>query len=731
MSALTFSSLVNDAFATNIDPAVEAFSVAGYAKEGDGGHAWWRRAPSQTSGQGKRLHPINGLWYEYVGSDVVAKALGAVFDGVTLNSAVHEETVQLAEARKGMAIFGPGEYRCTMALVAVGDVEIRCDGVTFIQEHDSRSTLVGAHYKSSSIVTARRGSRNVRWTGRARFTQGQSFQNLSGYGTASAFYFAPIQGYRSDNLSINGDFEFECYAGVAIGIRGGNDGYISPQCRFVRCGLTIHDGFERDVFGYDASSDVSRYYSPCGWTIPALNVLGSSQNPDHDTLVHFTGMTDASIGSVRLTGMDSASCRAIRFYCNDYGTTDRAGNPVDRVSLGPVHVEVKGLVQQAVEIIGDSANGVDTSWDARISLDIEVTGAGVLVERGAGLALVGKRVVASGGFARFADNCAGMEWTGYWECTGTGASGRSCNLASTFEGDDLNWHDLTLVSGPGDTYVMDSTFAVRGPSGRFRNVRWVSRIEDAAAGQVWLLSKLRNVLDIGTWEVEVRHAALNNRRLGSFTKEANQPLVIVGEGIVLSPASVAFNSRGVAATADEVCLDNVRCGAGDFAVTRSLVLGEGCVFTSNIPNVTPLTGSGAGVAHATCRSRLEAGDPAGNVACASFDNFVRVDVSSQYVRSNSTAAQIRATTAGVLHLDPQTHTYNANATPGAPFGVAGSAKLAGDFGAYRNRIGPVLWSDANRLSASICEPGARFFNDTDKDLNFSDGAAWRANGAVT
>jgi hypothetical protein len=97
---------VTEFVASRIPADVTAFSVDGYAAEGDGGAALWVRASVQAAGNGKR-QSADGTWWELGETNINARMLGAKGDGIA------DDTVAIQEALNvGTTGLTRGTYLC-------------------------------------------------------------------------------------------------------------------------------------------------------------------------------------------------------------------------------------------------------------------------------------------------------------------------------------------------------------------------------------------------------------------------------------------------------------------------------------------------------------------------------------------------------------------------------------------------------------------------------------------
>lgn len=590
--------------------------------------------------------------------------------------------------------------------------------------------LSGGTYRASPAFLVKSTAGNNKFRG-LRFSQYAGFPTTYSGSFTSAATFAAIIIQGADHVNIQ-ECHFDSDSGRVAYWRGGNYGVFRNNV-VLNGSVVAHIGEVSDTLFWDDSTDISTRYSP--WLLSVDNnvFVGSNTTRLAPHTIFMTGVVAPSVCDNRLYGLSvdgASSGDGIRVYANDLGMYNQDGTGRTKHQLIVRGNEIFGTVGAAIQINGDSDYGSDTSTYGSVTgNEIDVTGFGILVERGQGLKLGYNQVISSSSPLVLSDDCQGLNsFKNRYECTGTGESNHTIQVRSTsyltnvwFDGDEI-W------SSASDVYIMDTSNVTRGfEAGGFRGCTLVFRSQSTSS-RILQLSESQGSVTVDNNTFDIRDTGITNRYFVSIDEAAGAATTVYFRGNkALSNNSVSFVSRGAAINNSDTCfVEN-----NDIGNIHIICSGDAFVSDNNITNsvaaVVPLSIEGASRAFVhdnTIRHTLTT-----NAICAEFIDCASVDCHDNHLAANSTSVMVRATSSGIVKVHDNVYS---NQSTGAPVGVTGSALIGGDLGAYFSTYSSgTLWSDANRVSASICRPGTRFWNSSDNAYNDSNGSGWYLAGSAT
>lgn len=624
-------------------------------------------------------------------------------------------------------------YTFSMLTVSHPKVHFHGDQAEIIYKWSAASQAAGLNggtYNASPAFLIKPTAGRNSFTG-LRFSQYAGFPTTYSGSFNSAATFAAIIVQRADYVDIQ-DCRFESTTGRAAYWRGGNYGVFRNNT-VINGSIVAHIGETSDTLFWDDSTDITTRYSP--WLLSVENnvFVGSNTTRLAPHTIFMTGVVSPSVCDNKLYGLNvdgAGGGDGIRVYANDLGMLNQDGTGRTKHQFIVRNNHIYGTVAAAIQINGDSTGGTDTSTYGSVTgNEIDVTGLGILVERGIGLRLGYNQVISSSSPLVLADACDGLRSThNRYECTGAGESSKTIQARSTtyltnvfFDGDEI-W------SSPADIYAMDTANIARGfEAGGIKNCTFVFQSQSASA-RILQLSESQGAIYVDNNVFDIRATGINSRFVLSIDEAAGANTAVYFRGNkTLSNNSTAFETRGVTINNSDVCVVSHN-DVGNLSVVST---GDVFVHDNNIVNgialAPPLTVENAARAHVhdnTIRHTI-----ATNAICAEFVACARADMHDCTLISDSTSVMARATTSGALNVHGNRYI---NSSSGAPVGVTGTGLIGGDIGAYLTEAGSgTLWTDANRLSAAIFKPGSRFWNSSDNAYNDSNGTGWYLAGSAT
>lgn len=590
--------------------------------------------------------------------------------------------------------------------------------------------LNGGTYRASPAFLVKPTAGNNKFRG-LRFNQYAGFPTTYSGSFTSAATFAAIIVQRADHVDIQ-DCHFDTDSGRAAYWRGGNYGVFRNNT-VIDGSVIAHIGEVSDTLFWDDSTDTSTRYSPWQISVAHNKFIGSNTTRLAIHSVFMTGVVAPSVCDNQFYGLDvdgAGTGSAIYVYANDLGIFSQAGATRTRQQMLVRGNQIFGTVQHAIRIVGDSDSGSDTTMYGEVSgNNIDVTGIGIYVERGVNLRLSCNEVVSTGSPLALADSCSGLiSSRSVYECTSGGTSNRTISILSTAELTEAWFIDDKIISTASDVYAMDTSSAARGfEGGGIKGCTFVFASQSASA-RILQLSECSGAVYVDSNIFDIQDTGINNRQIASIDEAAGAATTVYFRGNkVVTTNATSYVARGVAINNSDTCF------VSDNDVGNISIVCSGDVFVSdnNVTNgvalVVPLSIEGAARAFVhdnTIRHTLTT-----NAICAEFIDCTRTDCHDNHISANSTSVMVRATSSGVVNVHDNSYS---NQSTGAPVGVTGSAIIGGDLGAYFSTYsGGTLWSDSNRLSASIFRPGTRFWNSSDNAYNDSNGTNWYLAGAST
>lgn len=623
-------------------------------------------------------------------------------------------------------------YTFEMITVEDANVSFYGDNADIIYKWSAASQasgLTGGTYRASPAFLVKSTAGNNKFRG-LRFSQYAGFPTTYSGSFTSAATFAAIIVQRADHVDIQ-DCHFDTDSGRAVYWRGGNYGVFRNNT-VLNGSVVAHIGEVSDTLFWDDSTDISTRYSPWLLSVDNNTFIGSNTTRLAPHTIFMTGVVAPSVCDNRLYGLNvdgASSGDGIRVYANDLGMFNQDGTTRTKHQLIVRGNQIFGTVGAAIQINGDSTSGSDTSTYGSVTgNEIDVTGLGILVERGQGLKFGYNQVISTSSPLVLADDCIGLSsFKNRYECTGTGESSRTIQVRSTayltnvwFDGDEI-------VTSVNDVYLIDTSSATRGfEAGGFRNCTFVFQATSTSS-RVLQLSESQGSVTVDNNTFDIRATGITNRYFVSIDEAAGAATTVYFRGNkALSNNSTSFVSRGVAINNSDTCF----VSGNDLGNITIVCSGDVFVSDNNITNaialVVPLTVEGA--ARAKVHNNTIRHTTTTNAICAEFIDCARANLHDNTLVSDSTSVMARATTSGILMVRGNNYV---NASSGAPVGVTGTALIGGDLGTYFSESGSgTVWTDANRLSAAIMKVGTVFFNTSDNFPNYSDGTNWRTPAGV-
>lgn len=641
-----------------------------------------------------------------------------------------------AVARGGGVIWFPWRlagYTFEMFTVSHPKIHFWGDQAEIIYKWSAASQAAGLNggtYSASPAFLIKPTAGRNSFTG-LRFSQYAGFPTTYSGSFTSAATFAAIIIQRANSVHIY-DCHFDLDSGRAAYWRGGNYG-IFRNNTVLNGSVVAHIGETSDTLFWDDSTDTTTRYSPWLLTVRDNTFVGSNTTRLAPHSIFMTGVVAPVVVNNKLYGLNvdgAGGGDGIRVYANDLGMFNQDGTGRTKHQLTVSGNQIFGTVGAAIQINGDSTSGSDTSTYGSVTgNNIDVTGLGILVERGIGLKLGYNQVISTSSPLVLADDCQGLHsFNNRYECTSAGESNHTIQVRSTSYLTNVFFDHDEIWSSTADTYIMDTAGVTRGfEAGGFRGCVLVFRSQSTSS-RILQLSESQGAVCVDNNVFDIRDTGITNRYLVSIDEAGGAATAVYFRGNkALSNNSTSFVSRGVAINNSDTCF------VSDNDIGNISVICSGDVFINdnNIVNslalAVPLVVDGAARAHVhdnTIRHSLTT-----NAICAEFIACTRADCHNNHISADSTSVMVRATTSGVVNVSEN---FYSNQSSGAPVGVTGTGLIGGDLGAYFTTYGSgTLWTDANRLSAAIFRPGTRFWNSSDNAYNDSNGTNWYLAGAAT
>lgn len=641
-----------------------------------------------------------------------------------------------AVSRGGGVVYFPWRlagYTFEMITVEDANISFYGDNSDIIYKWSAASQsagLNGGTYRASPAFLVKPTAGNNKFRG-LRFSQYAGFPTTYSGSFTSAATFAAIIVQRADHVDIQG-CHFDTDSGRAAYWRGGNYGVFSDNV-LINSSIVAHIGEVASVLFWDATDDTSVRYSPWLLSVQNNRIVGSNTTRLAAHSIFMTGVVAPDVSNNKLYGLDVDGIGggdAIRVYANDLGMFDQNGTARTSHQLIVRGNEIYGTVGAAIQVNGDSDSGSDTStWGIVSGNTAEVTGFGILVERGIGLRIGENQIRSSSSPLVLSDDCQGLRsYSNRYECTATGESNHTIQIRSTAYLTNVFFDNDEIWSSASDVYAMDTANITRGfEGGGIRNCTFVFRSQSTSS-RILQLSESQGAIYVDNNTFDIRDTGITNRYIVSIDEAAGAATTVYFRGNkTLSNNSTSFFSRGAAINNSDVCIV-AHNDIGNFAIVSS---GDVFVHDNNIANSlagdVPLQIEGA--ARAIVHDNTIRHTITTNAICVEFVACSRSECHDNHISANSTSVLVRGTTSGVVNVHDN---FYANQGSGAPVGITSSALIGGDLGAYFSTYsGGTLWTDANRLSASIMRPGTRFWNSSDNAYNDSNGTGWHLAGAST
>lgn len=590
--------------------------------------------------------------------------------------------------------------------------------------------LTGGTYKASPAFLIRPTAGGNKFRG-LRFTQYAGFPTTYSGSYTSAATFAAIINQRADDIDIQ-DCYFNISTGRAAYWRGGNYGVFGNNT-LVNSSVIAHIGEVSDTLFWDATTDTSTRYSP--WLLSVFNntIRGSNTTRLAPHSIFMTGVVSPNVVDNKLYGLDidgAGAGDAIRIYANDLGCFNQDGTARTDQEMLVRNNQIYGTVGAAINVTCDSLSGGDTTPRGVVSANtINVAGLGVYVERGIGLDVSHNKVKSTSSPLVLADSCEGFRSSSNtYECTVTGESNRTLSMRSTVALTDTWFYKDRIISPASDIYAFDSSGTASGfEGGGFSGCTFVFA-STSTSSRILQMSESKGAVSLLDNVFDIRATGINGRYLASIDEAAGVVTTVHVRGnTTISANATSYYTRGIAINNSDVCYFS-KNDIGNAHITSS---GDVFIENNKISNATssvqPLTVSGA--ARVKCHDNHIVDTLTQNVIECEFIACGVTDFHNNSIAANTASVMVRATTSGVLTVAANDCD---NAGAGAPYGVTGTAKISGDLGAYFSVNGSgTQWADGNRLTASTCKPGTRFFNSTDNAYNDSNGTGWYLAGSAT
>lgn len=649
---------------------------------------------------------------------------GVLGDGTDETVGIHKAcaAAELAQCE----LFWPptvAGYKTQMVTFTTGKCSMRGHNTKIIQTRDASCLQIGgADYTVSAVFFYRPGAHRCRVSG-FNFTQDATMNVPAGYTSVS--FASPVVVYRSDYIVVEENI-FDCLMGRGVQWRGGNFGRISRNF-FLNCGLTGSVGFTADAYYGDAVGVAVPFFSPIGMKVSSNVFYGSSAKVQAGNSLHMTGCNEFNVSLNIITSLTDAAQGGIRIYASDFGVSDIAGTVVSRMAGIVDSNQVSGVFLQGLEVLCDSTTGVDVAADlVCTNTVVNGTGIGIKLERFIGGRLLGSHIRVSASPLWVGDSVANSEVTGYYESTTAGTSLKTIFFGSTSELVGINWHHMTVVSSTACEYMMDTTGVAIGlTASTLSNISFIWN--STALGRICQFADCNASFTFKDIVFDVKANGLSNRYIYSIAMVAAGSLDYTEDNVkAISTNATAYTKRGgLVNSGVNISVFNANSGGRDITCTGEVKL-VASNFTHDSTSALPLSVSGA--------ARVKINDchaeqlTAANQILASFVACGKTKISnSSFVANTSNQVVIRATTSGVVEID---NVDVSNSGTGAAYGITGTGLIAGDLGAYAKDA--TLWTDANRLAATIMAPGTTFWNSSDNFYNSSNSTNWYSPaGAVT
>lgn len=641
-----------------------------------------------------------------------------------------------AVSRGGGVVYFPWRlagYTFEMITVEDANISFYGDNADIIYKWSAASQgagLSGGTYRASPAFLVKSTAGNNKFRG-LRFSQYAGFPTTYSGSFTSAATFAAIIVQRADHVDIQ-ECHFDTDSGRAVYWRGGNYGVFRNNV-VLNGSVVAHIGETSSTLFWDDSTDTSTRYSP--WLLSVDNnvFVGSNTTRLAPHTIFMTGVVSPSVCDNRLYGLNTDGAGAgdgVRVYANDLGMFNQDGTGRTKHQLIVRGNQIFGTVEAAIQINGDSTSGTDTSTYGSVTgNEVDVTGFGILIERGIGLKIGYNQVISSSSPLVLADDCQGLHsFNNRYECTATGESSHTIQVRSTayltnvwFDGDEI-WGSAS------DEYIMNTTGVTRGfEAGGFRGCKFIFRSQSTSS-RVLQLSESQGSVTVDNCIFDIRDTGITTRYFASIDEATGAATTVYFRGNkALSNNSTSFVSRGVAINNSDTCfVDNNDIGNFHIICSGDVFVSDNNI-TNAVSGAVPLSVEGA--ARVQCHDNTIRHTITTNAICAEFIDCVRADCHDNQFAAASTSVMVRATTSGTVYVNRNDYS---NGSSGAPVGVTGTGKIGGDLGSYiTTSSGGTLWTDANRLAASTFMPGTRFWNSSDNAYNDSNGTNWYLAGAST